>query len=74
MKPTTVEAVYQSGTLKLAHPLPLPDQAHVLVTIQGNAELALDSERAAWLRLSEGNLLKTWDNPGDDAFNELLQK
>jgi hypothetical protein len=31
-------------------------------------------EREAWLKLSEENLLKTWSNPDDDVFNELLAK
>ena len=33
-----------------------------------------DAERSAWLRLNEGALTKTWDNPDDDVFNELLQR
>ena len=33
-----------------------------------------DPEREAWLKLSGENLSKTWDNPGDDVFNELLAK
>jgi hypothetical protein len=31
-----------------------------------------DPEREAWLKLSGENLAKTWDNPDDDVFNELL--
>jgi hypothetical protein len=27
-----------------------------------------------WLKLSEDNLLKVWDNPADDVFNELLSE
>ncbi|MBI5385499.1 MAG: antitoxin family protein [Verrucomicrobia bacterium] len=71
---TTVEAVYEKGMLKLPGVLPLPDQAHVLVTIQSELEPGLDSERAAWLKLSEETLRRTWDNPDDEVFNELLQK
>ena len=70
---TTVEAIYENGMLKLPAPLPLPEQAHVTVTIRTPAS-ADDIERGAWLKLSEESLLKTWDNPGDDVFNELLPK
>ena len=71
---TTVEAVYEKGTLKLPGALALPEQAHVFVTIQTGPEPDLDGERSAWLKLSEETLRKTWDNPGDEIFNELLQK
>ena len=33
-----------------------------------------DTEREAWLKLSEESLTKAWDNPDDDVFNELLAK
>lgn len=69
---TTVEAVYEQGKLVLKQPLPLPEKSSVLVTIQSKD--ATDSERAAWLALSEQSLLKAWDNPDDDVFNELLSK
>lgn len=71
---TTVEAVYENGTLKLQGVLPLPDQTHVLVTIQSDLASGFDPERAAWLRVSEESLRKAWDNPDDEIFNELLQK
>jgi predicted DNA-binding antitoxin AbrB/MazE fold protein len=71
---TTMEAIYENGTLKLAAPLPLPEKAHVTVTIQSPSAAGNDSERAAWLKLSETSLMKTWDNAGDDVFNELLTK
>ena len=70
----TVEAVYEKGMLKLPGLLQLAEQSHVLVTIQTRPEPTLDSERAAWLKLSEETLRRTWDNPGDEVFNELLQK
>ena len=70
---TTVEAIYENGALKLSGPLPLPDQTQVLVTIRTAPE-SDDRERSAWLRLSEESLTKAWDNPDDDAFNELLQR
>jgi len=69
---TTVEAIYENGMLKLPAPLPLPEKTHVTVTIQSDA--ASDGERGAWLKLSEDSLTKTWDNPDDDVFNELLKK
>ncbi len=71
---TTVEAVYEKGTLTLRSPLALPEKAHVMVTIQTEIDPNFDTERALWLRLSEKALTKTWDNPADDIFNELLQK
>jgi predicted DNA-binding antitoxin AbrB/MazE fold protein len=69
----TLEAIYENGNLRLASPLPLPEHAHVRVTVQSE-EAATDSERADWLVASQAALVKTWDNPADDVFNELLQK
>ena len=65
---TTLEAIYENGKLVLPQPLPLPEKAHVHVTIE------TDSERAAWLELSQQSLMRAWDNPADDVFNELLKK
>jgi hypothetical protein len=65
---TTVEAIYEHGKLLLPKPLSLPEKSHVRVTIES------DPEREAWLKLSGENLSKTWDNPDDDVFNELLAK
>lgn len=70
---TTLEAIYENGKLLLSRPLPLPERAQVRITIE-TAESATETERAAWLKLSEQSLLKTWDNPGDDVFNDLLKK
>jgi hypothetical protein len=53
--------------------LPLPERAQVRITIE-TEEAATETERAAWLKLSEQSLLKTWDNPDDDVFNDLLKK
>ncbi len=64
---TTVEAIYEHGTLVLPKPLPLPERSHVRVTIED-----VDAERGEWLKQSAAALLKTWDNPADDIFNELL--
>jgi predicted DNA-binding antitoxin AbrB/MazE fold protein len=65
---TTVEAIYEHGKLFLPKPLSLPEKSHVRVTIES------DTEREAWLKLSEESLRKTWDNNADDVFNELLSK
>jgi hypothetical protein len=47
----------------------LPENESARVIIESG-----DTEREEWLGLSEESLLKTWDNSGDDAFNELLSK
>ena len=65
---TIVDAIYENGKLVLQQPLPLPEHAHVRVTVES------DLERAAWLSLSEESLTKVWDNEADDIFNELLEK
>jgi predicted DNA-binding antitoxin AbrB/MazE fold protein len=65
----TVDAIYENGKLVLPKPLSLPEKSHVRVTIE-----TTDSEREAWLKLSEESLKKTWDNNADDVFNELLSK
>ena len=31
-------------------------------------------ERQDWLKASEQALMRVWDNPQDDVYNELLQK
>ena len=66
---TTVEATYESGKLLLARPLELPEKTAVRVTVETR-----DAQQTAWLKLSEEALLKTWGNPDDDVFNELLSK
>ena len=65
---TTVDAIYEGGKLLLPKPLSLPDKSRVRVTIES------DTEREAWMKLSEEALMKTWDNDADDVFNELLKK
>ena len=65
---TTVEAIYENGKLLLPHPLSLPENSHVRVTIES------DLERESWLKLSEESLHKVWDNDADDVFNALLKK
>jgi predicted DNA-binding antitoxin AbrB/MazE fold protein len=65
---TTVEAIYEHGKLLLLEPLSLPEKSRVRVTIES------DTEREAWLKLSEESLRQTWGNDADDVFNELLKK
>lgn len=70
---TTVEAIYQRGSLKLPTLLPLPENAHVTVTIETDRTGSNDTERTAWLQASADQLTAAW-SPEDDVFNELLQK
>jgi predicted DNA-binding antitoxin AbrB/MazE fold protein len=65
---TTVQAIYENGKLILQQLLPLPEHARVRVTIES------DTDREAWLKLSEQSLTTIWDNADDDVFNELLKK
>jgi predicted DNA-binding antitoxin AbrB/MazE fold protein len=71
---TMVEAIYENGVLKLLRPLPLEEKSKVFVLIQSSTPTSAADDRTAWLRLSEESLNKTWDNPADDVFNELLDR
>ena len=71
---TTIQAVYESGVLKLPTALPLPEQTHVLVTIETPPDEAGDCDRAAWLNLSQAALANAWDDPADEVFDALLAK
>ena len=64
----TVDAIYEHGKLVLRRPLSLPENSHVRVTIE------TDTEREAWLKLSEKSFKRVWDNDADDVYNELLAK
>ena len=66
-----VDAVYEQGWLKPLTPLGLPEHARVQVTV--TSETSDDVGRQEWLAQSERTLLKTWDNPADDVYNELLK-
>ena len=66
---TTLEAIYENGELVLPHRLPLPEKCRVRVIIEAG-----DTEREAWLKLSEESFTKAWENAADDVFNELLSK
>jgi predicted DNA-binding antitoxin AbrB/MazE fold protein len=71
---TTVEAIYENGTLKLTDPLPLEDKSRVIVTIHTGPDSKDDEDRKAWLKKSEETLTQAWSSPDDDVFNELLDK
>jgi predicted DNA-binding antitoxin AbrB/MazE fold protein len=71
---TTIEATYENGVLRLPALLPLPEKAHVIVTIQSETPPGQDAERDAWQRVSEEALTATWANPDDGVFDELLQR
>ena len=66
---TTMDAIYEGGKLILPRLLSLPDKAQVRVTIE-----TADTEREAWLKLSEESLSRTWNNDADAVFDELLKK
>ena len=72
---TTVDAIYEDGKLLLQHPLPLANKTRLRVTLDTENNPAVSEvEREAWSRLSEQGLMKVWDNPDDDVFNDLLKK
>jgi len=68
---TTVEAIYENGTLKLPSLLPLQEKATVVVTIQIKETSDDAKERQARLKKSEETLTKAWDNPAHDVFKGL---
>jgi len=65
---TTVQAIYENGSLTLPQPLLLPDKTRVRVTIDDEST---DATHADWLKLSEELLARTWDNADDDVFDVL---
>ena len=65
----TVEAIYESGCLRLLHAVELPEHARVRVVID---TLPADEERREWLEQGERSLRKVWDNDADDIYNALL--
>ena len=68
---TAVEAIYESGFLRLLQPLALPEHTHVRLSVEPIHD---DPERAAWLAESERRLREVWDNDADDVYNELLTR
>jgi predicted DNA-binding antitoxin AbrB/MazE fold protein len=71
---TTLDAIYESGTLRLSRLLPLEEKVRVVVTIQTRDGVFEADDRAAWLQKSEETFMQAWANPADDVFNELLDK
>jgi predicted DNA-binding antitoxin AbrB/MazE fold protein len=72
---TTVDAIYEDGKLLLQHPLPLANKTRLRVTVDTENNPAVsEAEREAWSKLSQQSLMKVWDNPDDDVFNDLLKK
>ncbi len=68
---TRVAATYEGEVLKLRQPLPLPLHSEVLVTVE--TDVPADPDRRDWTTVTEAALLKTWDNPADDVFNQLRE-
>ena len=68
---TTVEAIYENGKLTLPRALPLPERTSVRVTIE-TSEPGSDTERAAWLKLSETGLARAYgDNEPEYTAADL---
>ena len=63
-----VDAIYENGVLRPLSPLALPEHSRVRLSVDGPA----DDDRTQWLAQSERELMKAWDNSGDDVFNDLL--
>jgi predicted DNA-binding antitoxin AbrB/MazE fold protein len=63
-----IDAIHENGGLRPLSPLALPEHTRVRLAMDGPA----DAERAEWLAQSERELMKVWDNAGDDVFNDLL--
>ena len=68
---TRVAATYEGEVLKLRQPLPLPLHSEFLVTVE--TDVPADLDRRDWMTATEAALLKTWDNPADDVFNQLRE-
>ena len=62
------DAKYEEGKLLLQLTLRILDRKHVRVIVDA------DTEREAWLKLSEKTLTQVWANDADDIFNDLLEK
>jgi predicted DNA-binding antitoxin AbrB/MazE fold protein len=65
----TLNAIYESGHLRLMQPLTLPEHTLVQVRVE---TLDSDPERAEWLAQGERRLSQVWDNDADDVYNDLL--
>lgn len=67
----TVDAIYESGQLRLLHALELPEHTRVRVSIETVGEA---DERQEWLAQGERTLIKVWNSDADDVYNALLTK
>lgn len=65
----SIEAIYESGVLRLLEPLALAEHSRVRIAVECPEP---DAERAAWLEQSERRLREVWENDPDDAYNALL--
>lgn len=62
----TFHAIVRDGKIELLEPAPLPEGAHLLVTV------LTEDEQAFWRSASEPALKRNWDNPEDDVYAGLL--
>ncbi len=68
-----VDAIYENGVLRPLSPLALPEHARVRLSVDGPAGNGpADDDRALWLAQSEQAMMKVWNDPADDVFNDLL--
>jgi predicted DNA-binding antitoxin AbrB/MazE fold protein len=65
----TVDAIYESGSLRLLRALSLPEHTRVRIHVES---ISSDPEREAWLEQSEQGLQRVWENDADDVYNDLL--
>ena len=65
----TVEAIYESGSLRLMRALSLPEHTRVRIHVE---TIPSDPEREVWLKQGEQGLKRVWDNDADDVYNDLL--
>lgn len=65
----TVDAIYESCSLRLVRALSLPEHTRVRIQLE---TIPSDPERAAWLEHSEQGLKRVWENDADDVYNDLL--
>ncbi len=68
---TTLNAIYESGHLRLLQTLPLPEHTLVQVRLE---TVSPDTERAEWLAQGERQLINLWNNEADDVYNDLLSQ
>ncbi len=63
------EAVYENGTLKLAEPLPLAEQARVYVTVEDFPKVEDDPSEYSWLHGAASNAAFDFlKDPAEDIY------